>query len=492
MADAPGPGERGGSRLARYGLLLGPALALVVWALPTPPELSPEGHRLAALTTLMATWWMTEALPVAVTALVPLALFPLVGIAGAKTVAPNYGHDLVWLFFGGFQLAFAVEASGLHKRVALFLVKLVGTRPERLVLGFMLAAGLLSMWLLNTSTTLMMLPVGMAVARALEGDEPGSFGKTLMLGIAYAASVGGMGTYLGTAPNGVFAGMAADRGVEVSFGDWMLFAAPLSVLLMLFIWVVLVWGLGRPSTWGTADAEAVIQGRLADAGGRWSGTEVRIGVVFGLAVAAWIGRRFVMAELGLPKGSITDTTIAVAAALLLFVVPLPAKERTAKRTHLLTWRESKRTPWHILLLFGGGFALASGFKQTGLSAWMGTQLAAFTEGMPVFLVVLAVVLLMTFLTEVTSNTATATVLLPVIGGLAVAMGQSPLILMVPATLAASCAFMLPVATPPNAIVYASGLFRLSDMARAGVWLNVGTAIIITVWTMTWGRWTLPM
>ena len=491
MAPRPGPGERGDSSFARYGLLLGPSLALLVWLLPTPAALSPEAHRLAALTTLMATWWMTEALPVAVTALVPLALFPLVGIKAATEVAPSYGHDLIWLFFGGFQLAFAVEASGLHKRVALFLVRVVGTKPERLVLGFMLAAGLLSMWLLNTSTTLMMLPVGMAVAVAIEGEEPGPFGKTLMLGIAYAASVGGMGTFIGTAPNGVFAGVAREQGIEVSFGQWMLFAAPLSVLLIFFIWAVLVWGLGKPKTWTRLGDADVTRGRLAGAGGRWSGAELRVALIFGGAVAAWVGRRFVMDALELPSKSVTDATIAVTAALLLYMTPLPKAERSATRSNLLSWRDSQRTPWHILVLFGGGFALASSFQSTGLSVWVGQQLALAVGGLPQVVVILAVVLMMTFLTEVTSNTATATVLLPVIAGLAAAMDQPPLILMVPATLAASCAFMLPVATPPNAIVYASGRFRLSEMARAGIWLNLGTAVLITIWTLTWGAWTLP-
>ncbi len=490
MSDAqPTPGGRGVGASARWGFWAGPLLALLIWALPTPADLSPVAHRLAAVTVWMATWWMSEAVPVAATAMLPLALFPLLGIASAKAVAPNYGHDLVWLFFGGFQLAFAIEGSGLHRRMALGMVRAVGTRPDRLVLGFMLAVGLLSMWLLNTSTTLMMLPVGMAVAAAIEGGgEPGPFGKALMLGIAYGASVGGMGTLIGTAPNGIFVGVAQKQGVAVSFGQWMGFAAPLALLLIALIWLYLTRVAFRLPR-GELPADHPARAALAQPPGPWAPAEKRVAAVFGLAVLGWLTRPLIASSLALPKGTLTDTTIAMAAAVALFLVPTPGPD--GERGHLLTWQTSLRTPWHILLLFGGGFALAAGFESTHLSRWMGGQLALLIDGWPIPLVVLAAVLFVTFLTEVTSNTATATVLLPVIGGLATAMGEPVLLLMVPATLAASCAFMLPVATPPNAIVYASGLVRLPEMARAGLWINVGSAVVITAWMLTWGQWTLP-
>lgn len=474
------------SPAARIGLVLGPVLMAIIWALPAAEGLSPEGHRLAAVTALMATWWMTEALPVAVVALLPLVLFPLLGIAGARDVAPSYGHDLVWLFFGGFQLAFALERWDLHRRMALFLVRLVGTRADRLVLGFMLAAGLLSMWLLNTSTTLMMLPVALAVASAIETDGPGPFGKALMLGLAYAASVGGMGTYLGTAPNGVFRGVGQSFGVEIGFGSWMLFAAPLSVLLMGLIWVYLT-RFAFPVSRTALPPDSPAAAALAERPGPWSSAEKRMAVIFLVAVAAWVSRRFVVEAVGLDPKSVSDATIAIAVTLVLFVVPAPP--RSGQRA-LMSWKESTRTPWHILLLFGGGFALAAGFSATGLSRWLGEQLAVVVGGWPLPLVMLAVVLFMTFLTEVTSNTATATVLLPVIGGLAVAMGVPVVALMVPATLAASCAFMLPVATPPNAIVYGSGLISMGDMARAGLWINLFSGVVITAWMLTWGAFTL--
>ncbi len=482
-------------RTARVGFWLGLLLAAGVWALPAAEGLSDPAHRLAAITTLMATWWMTEAVPIAIVALLPLVLFPLAQVAPAKVVAPQYGHDLVWLFFGGFQLAFAIERWNLHRRIALFLVRVAGTRADRLVLGFMAASGLLSMWLLNTSTTLMLLPVALAVARAIEPGAPhgGPFGKALMLGLAYAASVGGMATYLGTAPNGVFRGIGQTFGVDVAFGDWMLFAAPLSLLLMGLIWLYLTriaFPVERRELPDDHPARAALAQRL----GPWSPAEKRIGVIFALAVAAWVSRRWIVAGLGFEKGAITDTTIAIAVAAALFVLPTPVTrgEGDARpgRARLMNWQTAQRTPWHILLLFGGGFALAAGFAETGLSVWLGARMAELITGWPLPLVILAVVLFMTFLTEVTSNTATATVLLPVMGGLALAMGLDPALLLIPATLAASCAFMLPVATPPNAIVYGSELLTMPDMARAGLWINLGSGLVITAWMLTWGAWVL--
>lgn len=473
-------------RVARIGFWLGPGLALGIWLLPLGDVLNPAAHHLAALTAWMATWWMTEAAPVAVTALLPLGLFPLLNIRPARVTAQAYGHDLIWLFFGGFQLAFAIERWNLHRRIASAIVRVMGTRADRLVLGFMLACGLLSMWLLNTSTTLMMLPVALAVARAIEGEEAGPFSAALLLGLAYAASVGGMGTYLGTAPNVVFAGVASRFGVDIAFTDWLIFAAPLSILLMLLLWVYLTRiAFKLPRTALPPDHPAVIE--LNAPPGPWCPGEKRVALVFGIAVAVWLSNRWLFEALGFPRRQISDATIAVVSALSLYVIPVPTPEG---RRPILTWTESMRTPWHILLLFGGGFALAGGFDKSGLSAALGQGLAGVVEGLPLAVVVLAIVLLMTFLTEVTSNTATATVLLPVIGGLAVQMQIDPALLMLPATLAASCAFMLPVATPPNAIVYASGRFSLGQMSRTGLWINLGSAVVITVWMLTWGRWVL--
>ncbi|MEE2756652.1 MAG: SLC13 family permease [Myxococcota bacterium] len=462
------------------GLLLGPMMAAAIWFLPLGNSLTPEAHRLAAITVLMAIWWMTEALPVAVTALLPLALFPVFGIGTAKEVAPNYGHDLIWLFFGGFQLAFAVERWNLHRRLAMFMVRTCGTRADRLILGFMLASGLLSMWLLNTSTTLMLLPVAIAVASAMESKE---FEKALMLGVAYAASVGGMGTYLGTAPNGVFREVAAKNGTDLSFGEWMSFAAPLSILLILVIWYYLTrlaFRIQRTPIPVNHPAQSALTGPKQS----WSQGERRVAVIFIAAVTLWISRKYILLKLGLDPKGITDATVAIGITILLYIVP--TRTSAGHREALLSWSETAKTPWQILILFGGGFALASGFKATGLSQWLGSLLAASTSGWPLPLMVLAVVLFMTFLTEVTSNTATSIILLPIICELAVATDVGPLMLLLPATLAASCAFMLPVATPPNAVVYGSGMIRLPDMARVGFGVNIISALLITLWTLTWG------
>jgi len=466
--------------------VLGPALALVVLLLPID-GLAFAPRCLAALTVLMAAWWMTEALPVGITALLPLVVFPFIGIP-AKKAAVAYGSDLLWLFFGGFQLAFAVERWGLHRRAAYFLVRKLGTRGDRLVLGFMLAAALLSMWLLNTSTTVMLLPVAMAVAHAVEGDEErsGPLGGALMLGLAYAASVGGMGTYVGTAPNGVFAGIASDRGAAIPFARWMLFAAPLSLVLVGLIWLYLTRIAFRvPRRPLPADHPAVEAINVSL--GPWPREAVAVAVIFGCATAGWVLRR----PVGLAALGVSDATVAMAATVVLYVVRIPARDGSGWGP-LIEWKDTARTPWHILLLFGGGFALANGFKTTGLSIWLGTRLEAVVTGLPLVAVILAVVLLVTFLTEVTSNTATSIVLLPIIWELGRAMHVSPVLLAVPATLAASCAFMLPVATPPNAIVYGSGLFSLRDMARVGFWVNLLTAAVITAWTALFARWALGL
>jgi sodium-dependent dicarboxylate transporter 2/3/5 len=448
--------------------------------------LDPAARLLAGATTLMAIWWVTEALPIGATSLIPLGLFPWLGILEAKQAAVHYGDNLIWLFFGGFQIAFAVERWGLHERVAMGLVRLLGTREDRLVLGFMLASAIVSMWISNTATTVMMLPVAMAVAAAVQGHrDPGPFAGAILLGVAYAASAGGMGTYVGTAPNLVFRKVAGNFGAEVPFDQWMYFAIPLAMVMVVGIWLYLTriaFDVGRRPLPDDHPAVEAVRRDL----GSWSRGEKIVAAVFFLTAAGWVLRR----PMGWGALGVTDSTIAIGAVILLFVLPAD-READGRIRFALEWTDAARTPWHILLLFGGGFAIADGFQRTGLSAWMGQQLATVIEGAPLFLVVLAVALFVTFLTEVTSNTATATVLLPVIGGLAKVMGVPPLILMVPATLAASCAFMLPVATPPNAIVYASGMFTMRDMARVGLWINFGTAIFIAIGVMTWGRFILP-
>ena len=473
---APHPSFVWGAR----ALAIGGATALF---LITPPDgMSANAQALAAVTFLMAVLWMSEAAPVILTSLLPLILFPTLNISGVMEVAPVYVKDLIWLFFGGFQLAFAVERCGLHKRMAMGVLRMVGTRADRVVLGFMLASGLLSMWLFNTSTTLMLLPVAMAVVRQLDPHKKSYLAEACMLGLAYAASIGGTGTYLGTAPNGVFREQAVTFGTEMSFGHWMLFAMPLAIILILTVWLFLV-RIALPIK-GTNEASVNFGEHIAH---RWSTAEKRVLVFFVITVFLWLSRGYISSLLALEKGVLTDGRIAMVATCLLYLTPSGAAGQ-----RLLTFAEGKRTPWAILVLFGGGFAIAQGFQSTGLSVWVGEAMKGWVEGWPIYAVILVVVLLVTFLTEITSNTATANVLLPVIGSLAVATDTPAVLLMLPATLAASCAFMMPVATPPNAIVYGSKMVSLRRMATVGFGVNLLTAFAITIWTLTWGNVVLPI
>lgn len=456
--------------------------AIAISLLPPTAGLSEQAQNLAAVTFLMAVLWMTEAAPVILTSLLPLGLFPLLEISDIGAVLPVYVKDLIWLFFGGFQLAFAVEKCGLHRRMAMAVLNAVGTQPDRVVLGFMLASGLLSMWLFNTSTTLMLLPVAMAVVRQLDPEMRSHLGETCMLGLAYAASIGGTGTYLGTAPNGVFREQAATFGTEISFGHWMLFAMPLAILLIFCVWFFLT-RIALPIR-GLTPTKLELVGQTTD---RWSTAEKRVALIFSITVTLWLTRGYLTSLLDLEKGMLTDGRIAIMSTLILYL--FRGSDSSAR---LLTAIEIKKTPWSILVLFGGGFAIAAGFKQTGLSMWVGETMKLWVHGWPIYAVVITIVLLVTFLTEITSNTATANVLLPVIGSLAVATNTPVVLLMLPATLAASCAFMMPVATPPNAIVYGSKMVSIKRMASVGLWVNLLTAFAITGWTLTWGQLVLPL
>lgn len=453
-----------------------------IYALPATDGLTPSAQSLAAVTFLMAVLWMTEAAPVIFTSLLPLALFPLFEVSEFTSVLPVYVKDLIWLFFGGFQLAFAVEKCGLHKRMAMAVLNAVGTQPDRVVLGFMLASGLLSMWLFNTSTTLMLLPVAMAVVHQLDPDKRSHLGEACMLGLAYAASIGGTGTYLGTAPNGVFREQAATFGTEISFGNWMLFAMPLAIILILLVWLFLV-RIALPVR-GIEGGKVSFASEVTT---RWSSAEKRVGYVFAITVCLWLTRGYISTLLELDKGVLTDGRIAVVSTLVLYL--MAGGGGTGK---LLTVAEGRRTPWSILVLFGGGFAIAQGFKSTGLSMWVGETMKVWVTGWPIYAVILVIVLMVTFLTEITSNTATANVLLPVIGSLALATDTPVVLLMLPATLAASCAFMMPVATPPNAIVYGSKMVSIKRMASVGFGINILTGVAITIWTLTWGTLVLPI
>ena len=470
------------SRRQITGLWLGPLLFLLMLLMPTPEGMSPDGQKAAAVTLLMATLWITEAIPIPATALIPIALFPLLGVMPATKVTASYANHLIYLFMGGFLIAMAIERWQLHKRIALHTIRLVGVTPERVLLGFMLATAFLSCWISNTATAMLMVTIGMAVLRQLvpgqEDDSSGEptpnwFGIALMLGIAYAASIGGVATLIGTPPNAILAGVLEKQyGYAIGFAQWMLFAAPLSLAMLFITW----WFLTRVAfrqtmSKGLSGGRGVIREQLAELG-PMSRQEKRVLMVFALVVATWLLRGLLT---DIPALSlITDSSVAILGALLLFVIPADL----SKGQFLLDWKTAVRIPWDIIILFGGGFALASGFASSGLTEWLGQQLTLL-QGANLVLLVFTVVLLVIFMTEVTSNTATASLLLPVMSGFALAANVAPLALMAGAALAASFAFMLPVATPPNAIVFASRQVTIPQMARVGVWLNLVGAVLIT-------------
>jgi sodium-dependent dicarboxylate transporter 2/3/5 len=479
-----------GWSIATIGRVLGPFVFLTILVIPTG-ALEGDAKRVAAAALWMAVWWMTEAAPLAVTSMLPLVLFPVLSIRGIREVAPNYADHMIFLFLGGFILALAVEQSGLHRRVALAVLDAVGSSPKRLVWGFLVATAVLSMWLSNTATALMMLPIVAGVASRI--DHPAAPTR-LMLAVAYGASVGGIGTLVGTPPNLVLAGMApslVESLVPLTFGGWMAFGVP---FVMLFLPVVgLQLSRGLPTS--TRRASGLAEERAAL--GPLRPREKRVAVLFSLTALAWITRAGLdFGKLAIPGWSallpdpnlVSDAVPAVAAAIVATL--LPSGDRDGLR--LLRWREIQHgVPWGVLLLFGGGFAIADGVRASGLDQWMAGRLQGLAD-LPLPLVVLSVCLITTFATELTSNTATATLLMPVMAALSAVLDVHPYLLMVPATLSASCAFMLPVATPPNAVVIGSGKVTARDLCREGIWLNLAGAVLITIAVLTFGRLALPI
>ena len=473
------------SRKQKVGLWLVPLLALLVLLFADLEPGDPRPTRMAAVAILMAGWWITEAIPIPATALLPVALFPLLGIVPGKATAGVYFNHIIFLFIGGFLFAIAMERWGLHRRIALRIILLFGTRPRRLLLGFMAATWLLSMWISNTATTMMLAPMAVALLSQLGeryGAEKAShYGVGLLIGIAYAASIGGLATLIGTPPNLSFARILTivfPEAPDISFARWMFFALPLSIVFLVIAW----WMLARQHARGVEREPA--KGRRGRDEFRRAyaelgpiGYEERwVAVLFGLLVLGWTLRTFWARWLPEP-GYVDDGTVAIALALVLFLVA----SRTPGEGRVLRWRDALKIRWGIVLLFGGGFALASGFKESGLSEWLGEALAG-VGGVPPVLLILIICGSITFLTELTSNTATTEMILPVLGALAVAVGVNPLLLMIPATLSASCAFMLPVATPPNAIVFGTGQVTMAQLVRCGFRLNLVGIVLITIWT----------
>ena len=458
-----------------FGLLV----FIVMQILPAPEGLSSEGWSVAAIVSLMAIWWATEAIPVAVTALLPLALFPLIGIVSFKEAAIPYANPNIYLFLGGFMLALAIERSGLHKRMALHMIIAAGSSGPKLIAGFMTIAALISMFVMNTSTTLMLLPIGLAVCSVVSNTIPGLtekeityFDTSLMLGIAYAATIGGMSTLVGTAPNIVFSAfMQETYGIEISMIDWMTLGVPLAIVMLYSAWLVLTKYV-FPTSFITSSETKLYLKNMLNEQGPLSKDEIKISIIFGLTAMAWM-LRTVLDNYQTFSG-LTDAGIAIISAILLFMIP-----STSNKGELLDWSDSDKLPWGLLILFGGGLSIAAQINSSGLGIWIGEGLSVLSAVPPIFLI-LAVAALIIFLTEVTSNVATTSTFLPVFGAVAIGIGVLPVSLTVPVCLAASCAFMLPVATPPNAIVYGSGKFTIATMMRAGFFLNIIGIFVVTL------------
>ena len=459
----------------RIGLILGPVLAAVVFVI-LPDSLPTAGAATAAIAILMAVWWMTEAIPIPATALLPLVLFPLFGVAPIEDVASPYANDIIFLFMGGFVLALAMQRWNLHRRIALRIVSAVGTSPTRLVGGFMLATAFITMWVSNTATAVMMLPIGLSVLTLTneqgEGKGDTNFATALMLGIAYASSIGSVATLIGTPPNALMAGyLSADHGIDIGFGQWMLVGAPLAAVFLVLAWVVLTKVIFRPKIKEIAGGRELIRTELHKLGSMSRG-EKTVAVVFVVAALSWVFIPF-LADTETIGGAlpwlanISDAGIAMAVAVVLFLIPVEPKRGIA----VIDWDSAAKLPWGILLLFGGGLSLSAMFTATGLSEWIGDQVG-FLDDVPTWVLVAAVTTVVLLLTELTSNTATAATFLPIMGGVAVGLDLSVMTLVIPTALAATFAFMLPVATPPNAIAFGSGYVKIGQMVRGGGLLNV--------------------
>jgi sodium-dependent dicarboxylate transporter 2/3/5 len=483
-------------------MVLGPSLFVGILLL-SPFDISPPATAALASTLWIAVWWVTEAIPIPATSLLPIVLFPLTGVVDVAAATAPYADPVVFLLLGGFLLALGIERWNLHRRIALAVVSIVGVQSDRLLLGFMMATAFLSMWISNSATAMLMVPIGTAVivsvgtvekqGRGLAGEyeedglltgirtEPDErpapgFGLPLMLGIAYSASIGGAATLIGSPPNAVFAGVAESRlDVQISFLDWLVFAGPLSIVFLFVTWLLLIKRF-RPEIPLDRGAEDVVRTQRNELGAISRG-ERRVLAVFVLVAGGWLLRPFVLQPL---FPAVTDSIIAVVGGVLLFVVPVDYETRE----FLLDWSDATRLPWGVLLLLGAGFSLANGFQKSGLDAVIAQGLAGIA-GVPSVVLVLVIAAVVVFLTEVTSNTATATVFIPIVISLGFTIGASPLTLMATVSLAASMAFMLPVATPPNAIVFGSGYVTIPQMSRTGLWLNLLGIVAIVALTYTW-------
>jgi len=494
------------------GIILGLTVFLLVYFLPTPEGMTPQAKKIAAIGLFMAISWITESLPLAATSLIPIIAFPLLGILDSKKTAAAYMDQNVMLFMGGFFIAMAIQKWKLHKRIALWIISLVGTNPKSLILGFMLASAFLSMWISNTATTLMMLPIAFAVADHFRSNITSStkqsekavknFSIALMLSIAYASSIGGVGTLVGTPPNIIFAGtfhqLFPDKP-QIGFLQWMTLGLPVVFVLLPICWIYLTsfaFKLDKVKSLSESGGSiAVIQEEVRKLGKMNKGEKLTLFFFF-LTAAMWIFRQPInLGFLIIPGWSslfpipnfIHDSTVAILVAVLMFGIPVDLK----KKEYLLDWDWAKRIPWEILLLFGGGFALASGIQKSGLADWIGGHLG-FLSHIPTFLMVASICTIMTFLSEITSNSAITMIMMPILAATALKTGINPYLMMIPGTIAASLVFMLPVATPPNSIVFASGFVKIPLMAKVGSKLNLIGISVATLCCYIFIEWFIPI
>jgi sodium-dependent dicarboxylate transporter 2/3/5 len=466
------------------GIFVGLGVFVAMLLLPSPEGLSDAAWKVAAVTSLMGIWWITEAISIPATALLPIVLFPILGVTSISDATTPYANPLIFLFMGGFVIALAMEKWNLHRRIAIRIVHAVGVNPSSIIIGFILASAFLSMWVSNTATAVMMLPIAVSILELVSKERSPDSGKhnfevVLVLSIAYACNIGGMGTIIGTPPNALLAGfMLENYGIEISFLDWMLIGLPIIlVTLPLMYWLLakVIYPIRLKELPG---GKAFIQQELNRLG-TISKQEQRVAYVFVGVAVLWMFRPL----LGDILPGLSDAGIAILASVLLFMIPASH----SKHTFILNWTDTKSLPWGVLILFGGGLSMASAIKTTGLAAWIGSGIATLGSW-PVWVFVFLVVALMIFLTEMTSNTASTATFLPILASVALGLGENPLLLAIPTVLAASCAFMLPVATPPNAIVYGSGRVSIPEMSKAGLWLNTLFILLLSIAALTLIKW----
>jgi solute carrier family 13 (sodium-dependent dicarboxylate transporter), member 2/3/5 len=488
----PQAGTEPGAQASEYGFrqwsgwVLGPAALVATLLFPAPEGLSEAGWRTAGAAAWMAIWWITETLPIPVTALLPLILFPALGLGSVAQAAAPYAHPIVFLFLGGFVIALGMQRWNLHRRLAINLIGALGTKPRGIIAGFLLAGALVSMWVSNTATALMMLPIALSVVALVPpggSEAQRSLGPALMLAVAYGATTGGMATLIGTPPNALLAGyLNKVHGFEIGFGQWMLVGVPVTmVALPIVFWVLtrVAFRLGEKEVPGMRELLDTERARL----GRFSRGERAVAVVFTLTAVGWVFQPLL--EKFVPM--ISDTGIALTGAVALFLIPVNAR----RGEFVMDWETAQGLPWGVLLLFGGGLSLAGAIQDHGLSEYFGS-LCGGLQGLPVILTVGVICFGILLLTELTSNTATAATFLPIVAAVALSLGQNPLLFLVPTALAANCSYMMPVGTPPNAIVFGSGLLRLPQMARAGFLMNVLLVPIIVGLLWLLGPWVFDL